>query len=86
MATLTFVRPRFVGRGVPIEVFVDQKPYGRVVADPGVEVPVSPGSHHIELRATNGKATTGTIQASPGNTVLKVGLSTFGAPKFGIDQ
>jgi hypothetical protein len=83
MATLTFVRPRFVGRAVPIEVFVDQKPYGRVVADPGVVVPVSPGSHHIELRATNGKATTGTVQVSQGNTVLKVGLSAFNSPKLG---
>jgi hypothetical protein len=82
MASLTFIRSGTYGRANRIEVFVDQKPFGKVSGNPGVVVPVTPGSHHIELRTSSGKSTVGTVQASNGNTVFKVTTSTMGSPKF----
>lgn len=83
MASLTFIRSGVGGRAIRIEVYVDQKPFGKVVGNPGLVVPVSPGTHHIELRTSSGKATTGTVQVTQGNTVFKVTLSGMtGSPKM----
>ena len=82
MVSLTFIRSGTYGRASRIEVFVDQKPFGKVVGNPGVVVPVTPGSHHIELRSSTGKSTVGTIQASHGDNVFKVTTSAMGSPRF----
>ena len=82
MATLTFVRTGFYGRASRVEVFVDQKPFGKVEGKSGIVVPVTPGSHHIELRNSYGKSTVTTIEASHGNMVFNVAISPLGAPKF----
>jgi hypothetical protein len=83
VASLTFIRSGTYGRAVRIEVLVDQKPFGKVRGQPGVVVPVTPGTHHIELRTSSGKSTVGTIEATQGNAVFEVKMSAMGSPKFG---
>lgn len=46
---LIFTRPSFVGAAVGIDVFVDGMPYGRLGVRKKIEIPVSPGSHHVEI-------------------------------------
>jgi hypothetical protein len=79
--SLTFIRAGSYGRANRIELFVDQEPFGKIVGGIGLEVLVTPGSHHIELR-TNRKSTVGTIAASD-DMVFKVTMSATGSPKLG---
>lgn len=82
MATLTFVRTGLRNGAVPVEVFVDGKPYGTMRMKGSVAVPVPPGNHHVELRTGQGKSTVGDVTVSPGDTVLTVTLSVMGSPRF----
>jgi hypothetical protein len=82
MATLTFIRSGLVGRASRVEVFVDQKPFGKVEGSPGIVIPVTPGSHHVELRWSGGKSTVTSVQVSRGNTVFNVAMSALGSPKL----
>jgi hypothetical protein len=81
-ASLTFVRPKFTGSAVRIEIFVDGQPFGNIRYKGRVAVPVTPGRHHIELQSSQGKSAVGTIDVSPGDKVLTVTMSAFGAPRF----
>ena len=82
MVTLTFIRSGTYGRAERVEVFVDQKPFGKVEGKPGIVIPVTPGSHHVELRTKHGKSTVAAIQAAQGNTNFTVTISAMGSPKF----
>jgi hypothetical protein len=82
VGSLTFVRSGFVNSGLRVEVFVDGQPFGTIRGKGRVVVPVTPGRHHIELRTGQGKSTVGTVEASPGETVLNVTMSTLGSPRF----
>jgi hypothetical protein len=81
MASLTFIRTGASGRHIPIDVFVDQKPFGKVMGKSGTVVPVSPGSHHIELRS-NRKSIVGNFEVTQGNKVLKVSMNAIGGLKL----
>ncbi|TWP32126.1 zinc-ribbon domain-containing protein [Leekyejoonella antrihumi] len=47
---LVLTRPSLVGGAVRTEVHVDGRPYGNLSARGRVVVPVTPGSHHVEVR------------------------------------
>jgi hypothetical protein len=81
VCSLTFVRSGFVGVAVGVEVFVDGQPFGTIRGRGRVVVPVTPGRHHIEIRA-KGKSTVGSVEASQGETVLNVAMSAMGSPKL----
>jgi hypothetical protein len=79
--SLVFIRAGTYGRANRIELFIDQEPLGKIVGGVGLEVLVTPGSHHIELRS-NRKSTVGTIDASD-DMEFKVTMSAMGSPKLG---
>lgn len=80
--TLTFARPSLQSGAIPIEVFVDGKPYGRLKAMGRLSVPVTPGDHHIEIVTGQGKSSVGTIKSGSGETTVTVKLSLMGSPKI----
>ena len=82
MGSLTFVRSGLKNAGLKVHVYVDGKPFGTMGMRGQVVVPVTPGNHHVELRASDGKATAGSVNATSGNTVLTVTMSAMGTPRI----
>lgn len=81
--TLVFTRPGFMNSAVGLEIYVDGKPYGRVRGLGGrLAVPVTPGSHHVELITSQGKSSIGTVQTGRGQTEIQVKISAFGSPQM----
>lgn len=70
---LIFTRPSFVGAAVGIDVFVDGMPYGRLGVRKKIEIPVSPGSHHVEIINTRGSSNVASISTTSGDTAIRVG-------------
>jgi hypothetical protein len=70
---LVFSRPSFVGAAVSLEVYVDGMPYGRLSPRKSLEIPVAPGSHHVEVINSHGRSGIATIDTAPGATSVKVG-------------
>jgi hypothetical protein len=70
-----------LNRAVRVEVHVDGKPFGSIPMTGHVVVPVTPGSHHIELRTSQGKSTVGTLDAQ-GDKVINVTMSAMGSPRI----
>lgn len=81
--SLLFSRPSIVNGIVGIEVFVDGQPYGSLRMRGTVTVPVAPGAHHVEVRTSQGRSKTATVNASNGETVVNVKLNALGFPKVG---
>ncbi|TWP33002.1 zinc-ribbon domain-containing protein [Leekyejoonella antrihumi] len=79
---LVFTRPSLARAAVHAEVHVDGYPYGSLRAHGRIVVPVTPGSHHVEVRTNQGKSGVTTVTVSGGDTELKVGLGLMGSPKF----
>jgi hypothetical protein len=80
--TLVIARPTIGLIGMGAEVLVDGKARGSVAAKSQIEVPVSPGSHTVEVRTSRGRAATN-VSAATGKTVINVKFSNFSnAPKF----
>ncbi len=66
MGSLTFVRSGLKNWGIKIDVYVDGKPFGTMGMRGQVVVPVTPGSHHVELRTETGKSTVGNVSVKSG--------------------
>ena len=79
--TLTFSRAQFVGGGNKIDVYVDGKPYGSLRAKGRFSVPVTAGSHHVELRSSTKKSVS-TVNVTRGDTELHVSISVMGTPRI----
>lgn len=80
--TLVIARPTIGLMGMSAEVLVDGKTRGSVAAKKQIEVPVSPGSHTVEVRTGRGRAVTN-VSATTGKTVVTVKFSNFSnSPKL----
>jgi hypothetical protein len=64
------------------EVLVDGRVCGSVAAKRQIEIPVSPGSHTVEVRTSLG-ASVKNVSATTGKTVINVRFSNFSkSPKL----
>jgi hypothetical protein len=80
--TLVITRPTVKGIGMSAEVLVDGRVCGSVAAKKQIEIPVSPGSHTVEVRTSQGRTVTN-VSATTGKTVITVKFGTFSsAPKL----
>ena len=80
--SLVFTRSGLMGALVSVSIFVDGQPYGSLRPKGRIEVPVSPGMHHVEVQSSTGKSIVTSVSAS-GEVPLDVTFSKLtGAPKL----
>lgn len=82
---LVFSRPSFYGAAVSLEVLVDGMPYGSLGVRKKIEVPVSPGDHHVEVIPSRGASRVTSVSAAAGETLIKVGTG-FLRPSITVDD
>jgi hypothetical protein len=80
--TLTFIRPSLLNGAIGVEIHVDGQPYGRIRPKGRVTVPITPGTHHVELVTSQGRSGVGTVAGVSGDTTVTVKLNALGTPKF----